>query len=237
MNVGFYYQVYKQPKATLEALKDIRKFFPQAPVYLVSDYGYDYSVMAKRYNCAYEHSDLSVGRCEGCKDIHNVYPWLERIDRAIEYCQTPWMIKMEDDVSIRNKITRIPTCAAAGTSGRWNPQLSKQFIAACEKKSGVKVKYNYYGMCGGSIFKSKKFKEGRQRDGYDVEECHRLDKRTATYGDAILTAFFYMNGMRFFPWRDLSEPWDKCKDAAFHHPCKKYYNKKLTAEEKEEFKL
>ena len=90
-------------------------------------------------------------------------------------------------------------------------------------------------MCGGSIFRSDKFVKARSIGNYNVEECSRLDRRTVLYGDAILTAFFYMNGMQYLPWRELSEPWDSCATAAFHHPRKQHYGKDLTNEEKTKY--
>ena len=50
---GAYLQCHKQPLATYKALESFRKFYPTSTIVLLSDNGYDYTEIAKLFNCIY----------------------------------------------------------------------------------------------------------------------------------------------------------------------------------------
>lgn len=53
MEFGIYFQCYKQPYAIYKALESIRMFYKDCTIILLSDNGYDYSEIAKYFNCTY----------------------------------------------------------------------------------------------------------------------------------------------------------------------------------------
>ena len=55
MKFGAYFQCYKNPYATYKCLESFRKFYPESTIVLLSDNGYNYSEMAKKFNCIYIH--------------------------------------------------------------------------------------------------------------------------------------------------------------------------------------
>ena len=47
--LGFFYSCYKEKKAINNSIKELRKYYPDSPIYLVSDGGADYSYLTKQY--------------------------------------------------------------------------------------------------------------------------------------------------------------------------------------------
>lgn len=59
-SIGAFFQCYKNPRATYETLKSFRNHYPSNTVVLLSDNGYDYTEMAKYFNCIYMHETENV---------------------------------------------------------------------------------------------------------------------------------------------------------------------------------
>ena len=105
------YYCYKSPYATYESLSKFKKYHPFSKIFLISDNGYDYSEMAKHFNCEYTHLDESINTG------FNWYKKLSHNDAMIKYnkfCEqflkvcskstAKYIIKLEDDVSIQGPI-------------------------------------------------------------------------------------------------------------------------------------
>ena len=104
-NLGAYLQTYKDGWKTENALKSFRTFYPDSPIYLVSDGGDDFSELANKYHCFYEHSDCNTGIRAGGFSKQEMITWIGRIKRCFEYCKTEYVIYLEDDVLITKAIT------------------------------------------------------------------------------------------------------------------------------------
>lgn len=109
MNIGAYLQCYKNPYATYKCLESFRKFYPTSTVVLLSDNGYNYSKMAEYFNCIYIHSDENLPLIYNyigteCAVIHSK-KLVKRFCEALLLCKEDYVIWLEDDVSINNKIT------------------------------------------------------------------------------------------------------------------------------------
>ena len=60
MNVGFYYNCYKNRFATDNILKQTRTVYPDNPIFLICDKGDDLSDLAVKYNCKYYYSPINI---------------------------------------------------------------------------------------------------------------------------------------------------------------------------------
>jgi len=127
MKVGFFYSVFKEKRATKYSIEQLRIYYPESSIYLVSDGGLDFSYLEKEYEnlkTLLEDDTMSgifeitAGR-NGCDYVtgnyrqekyQNIikkcaYTVLERITRAIEYCGNPdWMVMCDPDCLIRGKL-------------------------------------------------------------------------------------------------------------------------------------
>jgi hypothetical protein len=55
-SVGFFFQMAHEPKASLEVVKQVRKHFPNAPLSVVSDAGWDCAGMCEKYGCDFRRA-------------------------------------------------------------------------------------------------------------------------------------------------------------------------------------
>lgn len=153
IKLGAYLQIYKSEYKANFVLENFRKFYENSPIYLVSDNGYNFENLSKKYNTYYNHSEINLGIPNFTKE--KMFIWLERFKNACEYCNTDYIIYLEDDVLIRNEITIKNHIKC--TSGYFNG-IPQKLIEYCSKKyKNVNFNTNYYGCCGGAIYHVKTF--------------------------------------------------------------------------------
>jgi len=90
MDIGVYFQCYKQPYATYMALKSFRKYYPTNTIVLVSDNGYDYTNMAEYFSCKYIHRTINT---------HLIYENIEEIDKGKEGAHVVWAKRLCDNLA------------------------------------------------------------------------------------------------------------------------------------------
>jgi hypothetical protein len=103
MNLAAIFQCYKNPLATFECLQSFRKFYPDSKVILLSDNGYDYTEMAKHFNCTYVHETRHCGL--SAKITEGYLQTVERLLKMITQIRSEYFILLEDDVNIIKKYT------------------------------------------------------------------------------------------------------------------------------------
>jgi len=146
-SIGFFYSVYKEQKATEYSVEQLKKIYPESFVYLVSDGGLDFSYLEDKHinlKTLLEEDTMSdtfniTAGTTGCDyTIGNyrepfyqeaikkcAYTVLDRVTRAIEYCNYPdWMVMCDPDCLIRGELnfseegkilgTRINCCFPVG---------------------------------------------------------------------------------------------------------------------------
>jgi len=127
-SVGFFYTVFTEKKAVEYSIEQLRKWYPSSPIYLVSDGGLDFSYLKNDYDdleTKLEEDTISetfgiTAGSTGCDYISGnyrqeqyqnaikkcAYGVLDRIERAIEYCNYPdWMVMCDPDCLIRGKLS------------------------------------------------------------------------------------------------------------------------------------
>lgn len=128
MKLGFFYTVFKEKRAVEYSLQSLRLHYPDSPIYLVSDGGLNFSYLEQQYQnikTSFEDDSMSdtfniTAGTSGCDYISGnyreefyqnaikkcAYTVLDRISRAIEYCNYPdWMIMCDPDCLIRGKLS------------------------------------------------------------------------------------------------------------------------------------
>lgn len=234
IKIGAYFQCFNQKKATFETLKSFRKYYPDAPVYLLSDKGEDFSEIARHFNCDYEYSEENIAYWP-CK---NIIGWLARINKVCEkFSDCDWILLLEDDVRVRDKISKMPRGHLVGQGGGDNLKGGKQISLKAkeyiwDRYPGLEI--NGISGCGGSIFHRKSFIDCYKNiEEYDVETLKKLDNGLSWATDFALTFLFLMNGLLVRRWLDHSdEPAKNYGPAsAFDHYFKIYYQQSLTEED------
>jgi hypothetical protein len=105
---GVYLQCHKNSYATYKCLESLRSFYPDCTVVLLSDNGYDFSEMAKHFNCIYVHENenlwLTFKDLDSGEHIINSQKLIKRVYDAFKLCKEDYVMWLEDDVIFNDKI-------------------------------------------------------------------------------------------------------------------------------------
>ena len=225
-----YLQCYDQRKATFETLKSFRNYFKDVPVRLLSDKGQDFSDIARHFSCDYEYSQENLAYWP-CKDM---VAWFRRLyDTCLMYPDADWILILEDDVRVRDRISKYPNAHIAGHGGEYEGIFSrkaKKYIWNLHPRLEIRG----YSGAGGTIFYRESFIECfKSIHLYDVEKLRKIDERLAWATDISLTFLFHLNGFINRKWFDLSTESQGYfgPASAFDHQYKDNYGKSLTRED------
>jgi len=159
---GAYLQCYKNPLATYICLQSFRKHYPTSTIVLLSDNGYDYSEMAKHFQCIYLHETETVLLTCRDKEIKsglykdNTHRLIDRLSLCFELCPEDYVMWLEDDVHIHGPVD---SDFAYDMNG-WCPNTFQPFtikaLAGTYTFLDTTKPYRFTGQ-GGSIFHKKRF--------------------------------------------------------------------------------
>jgi hypothetical protein len=162
---GAYLQCYKNPYATYKCLESFRTFYPDNTIVILSDNGYDYTKMAEYFKCIYIHSNENTAFIyddpNNSGKFENTFKLIERVVKAFELCKEDYVMWLEDDVSINNKITDIFRYDLNGFCPNFIPE---QGIIKLQEKYGIldiNKRYHFTGH-GGSVFNKNFFIKAMQ---------------------------------------------------------------------------
>lgn len=137
MNVGFFYTVFTEKRAVEYSFQQLRKWYPDSKVYLVSDGGLDFSFLKENdsnietvldEDTISETFGITAGTT-GCDYVNGnyrqekyqkaiikcAYAVLNRMEKAIEYCEYPdWMVMCDPDCLIRGELNFPPEAKLLG---------------------------------------------------------------------------------------------------------------------------
>lgn len=155
--LGAYFQCHKNPYATYKCLESFRKHYPNNTIILLSDNGYDYSEMAKYFDCIYIHSFESIPFIYNDMDSRLLHgnKLINRIKESIGLIKEDYFIWLEDDVLINDKITDIFKYDLNG--------YCPNFVSSFWNINEIYKKYNFiepnkqyvWSGQGGSVFKKE----------------------------------------------------------------------------------
>jgi hypothetical protein len=207
--LGAFHQTYYKKKAFDFAYKQFRKHFPESPYLILSDNGDDFSEYEDTKTKFIKSDIRNYGGGPKSIDLikkENNYIWLDwyqRIKTACEFCDTDYIMMMEDDVYITSAFDITQDFEICGPK---NCRLSDYTIDYIQNVTGKQIS-GYYGFSGGSIMNARTFLENYDRIIDNFEKMHagytnsRTD-HTAAAGDANTTIQFLLLGKEytFSPW-------------------------------------
>mmetsp|Transcript_17855 Transcript_17855/g.23368 ORF Transcript_17855/g.23368 Transcript_17855/m.23368 type:complete len:305 (+) Transcript_17855:280-1194(+) len=231
---GFFLQAFKHPKATLEVVKSVRKFYPDEYFFLVSDHGYDFKPLSERFSLNYEAGKQKVSSQGAHSGREFTARYMRRILHAALHCDCDYMVILEDDNQMLRKIRTIPKYDAGGVTAHlwtrvWSSELKKSYGAG-------DWSYESHGMCGGSYVKTSSYIEALSNHEWEKrlvdmgKYMPRLDIKT----DLAIASIMMSYGYELHPWvEELSQPGkpNQNPDPAIIHNTKKWYNVLLTPED------
>jgi hypothetical protein len=226
--VGFYYNCYKNRHATENILKQLRIVYPEEPVYLLSDNGDDFSDIASAYNCQYKHSPVQIlgGRIvNGVKhmcftDETCAKTYISEITAAIEYCKTDYIVLMEDDVFIHNKIKQFPQHAGGDTNINRFSIMVHDFEPI--RKNYPEMRFDYWNLGGGSILHCETIMECFRNTQF--QEIRRFDYLCKSPFELWHTNDILLNYILMIRGKTVDR-WTNTAASMIAHPDKRFYKK------------
>jgi len=232
---GFYLHVFNAPAAVIHQVRQVKKYFPGSPIYVMSDGGMSFDELCRQEGCVFQ-------LCPPANDRWHPWPFLRRLYDAALSLRTKYVIMLEPDNTIHGPIKREPTADAGGLpvkgrtfGGREYPERLAQ-----ERRPGYRWtnKMMSAGLAGGAYFSYEAI-----TDAFSDEMVAKIDWNylAETRTKEIFSSDFAMQYALAARGYDM-EPWEECaqmerskdkvfsgaQDAAFRHYCGCYPGGKPT---------
>lgn len=156
MQVGAYFQCYKNPVATYVSLAQFRKAYPQSSIVLLSDGGYDFSKMAEHFGAHYIHSNERLGVAVGPTKHHKqnkcFYKYIDRLCKALQYIREDYFMWLEDDVHVIKPYSVNFQESGASLYGNFVNKIPKEKLNEIPFVPNTFSEDQFYTGHGGSIY-------------------------------------------------------------------------------------
>jgi hypothetical protein len=227
-DLSAYFQCHKNPYATYESLKRFRAFYPTEPIILLSDNGYDYTEMAKHFNCTYLHETTS---CRLTLPIRDGYQsTVERLRKVFSIISTEYFMLLEDDVHV---FARYSEQFKGDINGNCINTLRSSVLNNIPF-SAVKNEDKYFTGHGGSVYKTAtmvRLLDNKDQINWLLDHWEKVGLGPMVDVDIFLSLIVVVNGGRI---HHLSEHKDLLTNRvtdmvglAALHQVKYFYGKEL----------
>ena len=158
-SLGFFFSCFNENKSVEYSLSELVKHYPDSPIYLVSDGGNDFSYLESEYKnlkFSFEEDTMSetfkiTAGSSGCDRKNGNYAEdyyqdvikkctlaiLNRLESAINYCKTDYILMMDPDTLVRGKLTIPEGVKLLGS--RINHRLPKGLKNVLARVEGAKI--------------------------------------------------------------------------------------------------
>lgn len=234
--IGFYFNCYKNKFATEKVLSYVRLYYPENPIFLMSDNGDDFQDIAKKYNCYYYYSPINVlggkiinGKKTQCfSNQMCAKEFLKIIQLCLKTINVEYIVLLEDDVLINGVIEKLPKYSGgAVNSNSFTICLKHTQDLSKIKNHFPLMEYTYWNQAGGSIIHSK-----------TLEDCIN----STNFDEICMFDDYCKEGLEFWHTNDIligfilsingksSEGWTNTTHSNIIHPYKNFYSKNLGIE-------
>eukprot|EP00931_Biecheleriopsis_adriatica_P078898 TRINITY_DN52314_c0_g1_i1.p1 TRINITY_DN52314_c0_g1~~TRINITY_DN52314_c0_g1_i1.p1 ORF type:complete len:359 (-),score=57.42 TRINITY_DN52314_c0_g1_i1:30-1106(-) len=235
---GFYMHVYNEDAAIIYQVRQLKKFFPDSPIYIMSDGGADYSALCKELGCT---SDI----CPPANDRWHPWPFFRRMYDAAVSLNSEYVVMLEPDNTIEGPIRHEPEFDAGGLSldGRkYGRNGVLEYITSLAQEHVKNFNWDNsswnVGLCGGSYYRTDALLDAISDDNMmqiDWAKVARLEDKEIYSSDFALAHAFAARGYTVGPWAETAQMAKK-KDkpvagtlqSAFRHYCSCYPGGKPT---------
>jgi len=203
MQLGFYGYVYNKINATRACLESIRNIYPENPIVISCDDGYDFTDFCKENEIIYHHYKNRIGYASTDAGYNKtqLIEWLDRMHRGVCLLNTDFFMMLEDDVKILKPITLKKEWECVGQVRMYEgqvPPMPPEFLDIIQTFSGVRPTHDYYTTSGGSIFKTDTFlKNYFHIRHFLIENFDYIQQniyKTIGWNDCMMTVFYFLCG-------------------------------------------
>lgn len=248
-NIAAYLQCHKQPTATYVALWSYRSIYPDTTIVLVSDNGYDYTEMAKHFNCIYIHCNENVlliyRDLSRRGHIENAHKLIQRVSDAFKLCKEEFVMWLEDDVSVNHLITEQLKYHVNGFCPNIHSKTQISRLRTKYPYLDLKREYRFTGH-GGSIFHKDFFINTMDMTNNDknvviddiLENWLNYDFPTEICQDFLFSILITLSGGTIGPYKGHGDHYKGLNtNLVVQHQYKYWYNKPLPDQYKHLVKL
>jgi len=224
MDIGAYFQCYKEPNATYHALRRFRAAYPDTTIVLVSDNGYNYTRMAAHFGAIYIHEHTNAGPCG--KEDDKIRTWLMRLCNGLALIKEEFCMLLEDDVNV---ISRYNESFNGSINGNFVNKIKSSTFKNIDYYKGV-AEDKFYTGHGGSVFNCCeliKILSNTDKLDWLISNWSRIGQWSSVDGDIMLCLMTLTNGGTVSQLHGHKELYTNSRDlsgAAVIHQCKEYYN-------------
>lgn len=145
--LGAYFQCFKNKHATEQVLIHFRKYYPDSPIFLVSDDGDNFLEIARRYGCNYFHAWEGMGLNH--IETPQALIFLDRLLMCAQTIKSHNLLILEDDVLIKSRLYGNYPYDFVGPfyGNEFNP-LTRKIL---ERYRGIENPPHYFGGSGGTV--------------------------------------------------------------------------------------
>jgi len=191
--LGAFFQCHKNPYATYESLRTFRQFYPTEPILLLSDNGYDYTEMARHFNCTYLHETTG---CRLSLPIRDGYQsTVERLRKVFSMISTEYFMLLEDDVHV---FARYSEQFRGDINGNCINTLRSSVLNNIPF-SVVKNEDKYYSGHGGSVYKKEailRLLDNKDQVNWLLDHWEKVGLGPGVDVDIFLSLLVVVNGGR-----------------------------------------
>jgi hypothetical protein len=227
-NLGIFFSCYKEKEAVRFCIDNIRDHYPQAPIYLASDGGYDFSHLCDANSNFTLYDDILgyVNNPESKEPDRLILccrEFLDRLKDAADYCKTDYILYYEPDILLRGKIKADPN---SDLSGSFANEIHPNVLSLIEKYNPSNTNRNF-GACGGSLIKtSSLLRILEETNEALLKELIYTDKRISNC-DYLLTVLFCIFGYQYlenidFVEANRNQSWESTNHSIVHQYHKHY---------------
>ena len=210
--------------------RSVREHFPDAPLYVSSDDGWDCASMCEQYLCDFTLHDPPPGYALG------------RRRRVARSTLDPRRSVRAPSGSCCSKTT----CAWTGPSPDGQPRTRgawritggpRPCPRVCWRRSrdeaASRPRARVHGLCGGAIVSVDALTSVDPEDAKEeVEVMRALDDRVGKWNDVTLAALLMARGKSVAPWADLKQGNHPPPETALTHDDKRFYGKRMAEDER-----
>jgi hypothetical protein len=246
MNIGAFYQCYKQPHAFYNVCKAFRCIYPDSSLIVINDAGDDLSKIASYFNANSYKSNPSRngdGITTNMHQMQQIITFLFNFVDAARQMNETWFILLEDDVCCQRAL-QLP-------SENVNADVVGNNLMCCKfndgtmdllQKNGIQWTSKYYGGNGGSLFRTSFW--AKLDKVKIVEQLITFSTKNDTFHTDIVIAFLCLmnHGRLICGPTEFPSEFSETKFSlgtnttpAILHQMKQWYNKPLTLHEQANF--
>lgn len=164
------YFCHTHPLATYKSLEAFKKYHPTSKVYLISDNGYNYTEMAKHFDCEYIFSNENINtnftyykqsKISAYDTISLFTKYCSMYEHVFTKSDKKYIIKLEDDVLVQGVIdtSTFKSAIIGRVNTPYQVRIPKTFIDTwyTYHTTYPKPEVMHYTGHGGSIFNREEF--------------------------------------------------------------------------------